>query len=95
MAFFWNEDYHYLKGKAKLELGADDRDLEIDQVRVGSGIVVTGIPSHVVVLALQRNVVLQQRHMIFVWNLGDLDIISTYQTLEQQDPDAFEAMNTT
>ena len=31
---------------------------------------------------------------LFIWNLGDLDIISTFQTLEQQDPDAFGAMNT-
>ena len=63
-AIFWNEDYQYLKGKAKLEIGVDDRELEIDQVRVGSGTVVTGIPSHVVVLASQRNLVLQQRQMI-------------------------------
>ena len=35
-----------------------------------------------------------QSAKLFVLNLGDLDIISTYQTLEQQDPDTFEAMNT-
>ena len=36
---------------------------------------------------------LYQSAKMFVLNLGDLHIISVYQTLEQEDPDRFEGMN--
>ena len=60
---FWNTDYHTIKSKVKIELGVGDTNLEVDQIRTDD-LTCTGIPSHTVLLASQRNVVLQQRELI-------------------------------
>ena len=58
-SIFWNEDYQYLKPKVVLEMGVGDNNLEVDEVRTGRSNSATGIPSHVVLLASQRNVIRQ------------------------------------
>ena len=63
-SIFWNEDYQYLKPKAVLEMGIGDNNLEVDEVRTDRSNSATGIPSHIVLLASQRNVIKQLQEMI-------------------------------
>ena len=60
---FGNTDYHTIKSKVKIELRVGDTNLEVYQIRTDN-LNCTGIPSHIVLLASQRNVVLQQRELI-------------------------------
>ena len=62
-AVFWNPDYDDIKGKVKIELGVGDADLDIEEVR-DEELQCTGIPSHTVLLASQRTVVLQQKKLV-------------------------------
>ena len=62
-SLFWNPDYLFLKNKVEIELGVGDDDLEVDRIDTVSQRV-TGIPSHVLLLASQISMVLQQREMI-------------------------------
>ena len=62
-AIFWNGDYQRLKGFVELKLGVGDSNLEVDQIR-SNDVAVTGIPSHTVLLASQRDMVLQQRELL-------------------------------
>jgi len=56
----WNEHFLDLQNCVKLELGVGDNDLEINQVSTDTRYC-TGIPNHVVLLASQRLLVLQQK----------------------------------
>ena len=60
---FWNEDFTMTKQKVNIESGVGDNDLDLDQIRP-QGMNVTGIPNHVMLLASQRGVVLQQRELM-------------------------------
>ena len=64
---WWNENFHQIKDKVELKLGVGDSDLEVDQIR-SDDINCTGIPTHTVLLSSQRDVILQQRHMIATSN---------------------------
>ena len=62
-AVFWNRDYDGIKTKAKIELGVGDSNVDIAQVR-DDELHCTGIPSHTVLLASQRTVVMQQKELV-------------------------------
>ena len=55
LALFWNEVFDMIKQKVCIELGVDDKDLDLDQTQP-QDMNVTGIPNHVVLLTSQRNV---------------------------------------
>ena len=63
-SIFWNEDYQYLKPKVVLEMGVGDNNLEVDEVSNGGSNSATGIPSHVVLLASQRNMIKQLQQVV-------------------------------
>ena len=60
---FWNENFIDLKNCVKLELGVGDNNLELNHVSTRERNC-TGIPNHVVLLASQRSLVLQQKKLI-------------------------------
>lgn len=62
-SIFWNPNYQLIKNYVQVKLGVGDNNLELDQIR-SNEISATGIPSHVVLLASQRNVVIQQKKMV-------------------------------
>ena len=62
-ALFWNEDFNMIKQKVSIALGVGDKDLDLDQTQPQDMNIIR-IPNHVVLLANQRSVVLQQRELM-------------------------------
>ena len=62
-ALFENEDFNRIKQKGSIELEVGDNDLDLDEIKP-QDMNITGIPSHVALLASQRSVILQQREMM-------------------------------
>ena len=90
-SIFWNEDYQYLKPKAVLEMGIGDNNLEVDEVRTERSNSATGIPSHVVILASQRNVIRQLQEMIVNNNNLPGVVTTAIQSANQGPRDEFHA----
>ena len=63
LALFSNEDFNIIEQKVSIELGVGDSDLNLDQTRP-QDMIVTGISNHVVLLASQRSLVLQQSELM-------------------------------
>ena len=90
-SIFWNEDYQYLKPKAVLEMGIGDNNLEVDEVRTDRSNSATGIPSHIVLLASQRNVIKQLQEMIVNNNNLPGVVTTAIQSANQGPRDEFHA----
>ena len=90
-SIFWNEDYQYLKPKAVLEMGVGDNNLEVDEVRTERSNSATGIPSHIVLLASQRNVIKQLQEMVVNNNNLPGVVTTAIQSANQGPRDEFHA----